>query len=325
MIRLDEVNMIRLDKVKIMTSTKKIERFDESKFYRIEKEGKPPCYKYKQTSPYELLILINYERGELVIEFTSKILGLGFIDLINKDNICECLYSISPLVEFEEDVCCLLGEFEVLKCDVTKDVPHNDVKTLEDYVETNLANNKKWKCEHQKNGFVLKNVVGTPRYKKRIVVYDKAHELKLDRNRKFLNEVDDYDEGDSFIFDHFNGTVRIELNINTKVQVRDLLHIPDNRLVSVLNSDANPILDVLNEALKQSDENSSSVSSAWKEYKDVLVLKDCDNNLGKVENKIRSLTSSNTSITRMMKPYRELHQRLQNDSTPTFDLRKLVV
>jgi hypothetical protein len=100
--------------------------FKKSEFYKIEKEGKLPSYKYKQTTPYLLVILINYEKGELAIEFTSKILGIKCVELVNTDNIYECLCNLSPLVEFEEDVDYILDEFKVVKCDVTKDVYYAD-------------------------------------------------------------------------------------------------------------------------------------------------------------------------------------------------------
>jgi len=315
--------MICLDKLKIVTSTKHIERFDESQFLAVFKNGKLQYYKFHQKIPYELLIMINFEKDELVIEFTSKILGLGFINLINKDTIYECLCNVAPSVKFNDDVEYILDDFEVLKCDVTKDVTYSDVKKLERYAKTNLSNYDKWKCEHQKNGFVLKNVAGTPRNKKRIVIYNKRNELKLGKNKEFLKEEDRWNDG-SFIFEYFENKVRFEMNINTKIQIRQLLNISDNKLISVLNSEANPILDVLNEALKEIPANSDNYRN-MKEYHYQLTLKDCDYDLGKVEAKIRSLYSKNTQIVAVMKPYRNLLQRLKNTSEPAFDLRKLVV
>ena len=316
--------MICFDKLKIITQTKHIKRFDESIFTPVYKIKKFIGYKYQQKKPPELLILINYERDEVVIEFTSKISEYSFYNLINEDTISECLSSIAPFVAFEGYDEELLEKFEVLKCDVTKDVTCSDVKKLERYVKSNLANYDKWKCEKHPTGFVLKNVVGTPRYKKRIVIYDKCKELKLDKNREFLDNVDDYGEGDSYVFnDRFRDIIRFEMNINTKVQIREMLGIPDNRLMNVLNSDANPILTVLNEALKQQVE-SSCFNSSWKEYQNELVLKDCDYDLGKVEAKIKTL-SKTTRIPAMMVRYRDLLQRLQSNKEPAFDLRKLVV
>ena len=310
--------MLCFDKLKIVTSTKHIKRFDKSKFQENLLDGKIQSYKYKQTMPH-VLIMINYDKDELVIEFTSKILKFDFIKLINKDTIYESLCGI-PYIEFDDDVEFLLDDFEVLKCDVSQDVSYGyDVKRLEQYVKSNLINYDKWKCENYRNGFVLKNVVATPRYKKRIVIYDKGKELKLKQNKAFVDEVD----RNYFLEDYFRDKVRFEMNINSKFQIRQFLNIQDNKLMSVLNSDANPILAILNEAIREPDENTYHISSI-KDYHYELTLKDCNYNLGEVEAKIRSLVSKNTSIKRMMEPYRELYQRIQNNKGPAFDLRKLV-
>ena len=294
----------------MVTSTKHIKRFDESKFQSVLLDGKIQYYKYTQKTPSDILIMINYEKDELVIEFTSKISTLSFFQLINEVTIGECLCSLASLVEFEGYVENILDEFNVLKCDVTKDVPYHDVKELKRYVISNLANHEKWICEKWGNGFVLKNLVTTNRYKKRIVVYDKGKELdnKKKKYTPLLEEI--YDDG--FTYNDFDGMIRMEMNIGTICQVKKLLDIPDNKLTSVLSSNANPILAVLNEAIREPDENTSHICSI-KDYHYELTLKDCNYNLNEVEAKIRSLVSKNTSIKRMMEPYRELYQRIQNN------------
>lgn len=44
----------------------------------------------------------------------------------------------------------------------------------------------------------------------------------------------------------------------------------------------------------------------------------------KVEAKVRALSSKNTSIKRMMQPYKELYKRLRDDKISTIDIRALV-
>jgi len=320
---IEKILMLCFDKLKLLTSTKNMKEFDKSKFQSVVLNEKIQYYRHIQKMPYYLEIRIDFEKDELVIEFTSKILETKFMELINKETIYECLCAI-PFVEFEDDVEFLLGDFEVLKCDVTKDVSYGyAIKRLERYVKSNLKNYDKWKCESHRNGFVLKNVAATPKYKKRIVIYHKGRELKLEKNRAFVDTFDNLDDG-SFFDEYFRDKVRFEMNINTKMQIRELLGIQDNNLLSVLNSDANPLFAVLNEAVTEQGVNPHPVNSI-KDYHCALVLKDCNNDLGQVEAKIRSLTSKNTSITRMMKPYRDYHSRiLRDDSDRAFDLRKLL-
>lgn len=140
--------MLCFDKLKIVTSIGHLIDFDKSKFQSSFRNEKLQYYKYSQKIHYELLIMINHEKDELVIEFTSKILGLGFINLINVDTIYECLSSI-PFVEFDDDEF-YLEDCEVLKCDITKDVSLScgDVRQLQRYVNSSLGNYDKWKCEN---------------------------------------------------------------------------------------------------------------------------------------------------------------------------------
>ena len=310
--------MLCFDKLKIVTSTKNIKYFDENNFEAIFKNRKLQYYKYKQTIPCELLILINYEKDELVIEFTSKISGVSFLELINEETITSCLLSIKPFLEFNKPIRTMLNYFDVLKCDVTKDVYYNDVSELERYVKSNLSNYDKWKCEKYRGGFVLKNVVKTSRYKKRLIIYDKEKEVQKVKNKEIVEKLN----FDGLVEESFSNTVRFEMNINTKVQIRNLLKIADNKLTNVLTSQANPILDLLNEVLKEIPVNSAI--STLKMFQYDAVLKICDYDLSKVEAEFRSRASKNTSITKVMKPYRELYQRLQNNKEPAFDIRKLV-
>ena len=124
------------------------------------------------------------------------------------------------------------------------------------------------------------------------------------------------------ILSYFKGKVRFELNINTKQQIRQLLNIPNNNIQNVLNATANPILTVIDEAVKY--EPQQQKAQTLRDYEHVLLLKDCDYDMVRVEAKVRALSSKNTSITRMMQPYKELYKRLQDNKTNTIDIRALV-
>lgn len=105
-------------------------------------------------------------------------------------------------------------------------------------------------------------------------------------------------------------------------QIRQLLNLPNNKLNSVLKSTANPILTIIDEAVKY--EPLQQKSQTLRDYEHELLLRDCNFDLVKVEAKIRALSSKNTSIKRLMKPYKELYKRLQNCKTPSIDIRALV-
>jgi len=312
--------MLCFDKLKIITSINYIKDIDENLFQTNSISGILQSHKYKKSKPSSLLIMNNYERNELVIEFTSKILKDNFIHLINKDTIYECLNNINKLNICTLDIDNIINNSEIVKCDPVKDINFQDIKELKNYTNSNLVNHSKWKNESYPNGFSIRKVVSTARYKERIVVYDKEKELQNKDNKDFLNSLSNKEKSLS----HYKGKVRIEQNINTEKQIRELLNISDNQLMSVLNSDANPILTVLNKALKEPSANTHVVLTLQDRLRE-LMLKDCNFDLSKVEAEVRKYSSKNSSITNAMKPYRELHHRLFNNTVPAFDLRKLVV
>ena len=298
--------MICFDKLKIITSINNINDINKDKFQSIYKEEILQSYKYKQNTPYSLLILVNYTNNELVIEFSSKILKDNSNQLININNIHECLYNINQLNICSLNIDKIISDSDITKCDVTMDISYSDIKTLETQISTNLVNYKKWICKSYKNGFSIENVASTPRHKIRLIIYDKKEELKKSNNTSFINSLLNPDEVLSF----YEEKIRFELNINTMKQIRDFLEVKDNQLMSILSTNANPIKTVIHKAVKEAKD--ITCDSDYKNYIRRLVLEDCNNDLNNVEKKLRSFSSKNTSIKRLMAPYRQLYHHLQN-------------
>lgn len=70
------------------------------------------------------------------------------------------------------------------------------------------------------------------------------------------------------------------------------------KLLSVLSSDANPILNFLDEVIGSTPEPTSMTDK--KSYETMLILKDCDYDLEKVEAKMRQFyTSRGTNLNRI--------------------------
>jgi len=312
--------MLCFDKLKIITSIDYINDFNNKYFQSVYKNDILQYYKYQQKQPYSLSIMVNYQHNELLIEFTSKVLKDNYKNLINKKTIQECFININNLNICNLNIDMILKDAEVCKCDVTKDITCNDIKGLKQCVKTNLVNYNKWVCKPYKNGFVLENIVATSRFKNRITVYNKGKELKMADNQLFINSLSDKED----VLFYYNDKIRFEHNINTKSQIKQFLNIPNNQLGNVLNSEANPILTVFNKALKEVPVTNTCAILSLKERLCELMLEKCDFDLGKVEAEIRCFSSKNTSITKAMKPYKELHHRLQENTISAIDIRNLV-
>lgn len=310
--------MIKFDKIKIVTSTDYIININTERFITVTKYDEVLYYKYHQETPISLLIIVDFEHNELVIEFTGKILFENYPNLICSETIVQCLQNINRLGICKLEVDAILKDAEVVKCDVTKDIKC-DFKSLISTIRQNITNYSKWNAKSYGNGIVVENVVATPRYKKRLAIYDKGNELRKATNINFINSLKNSCE----VIDYYKNKIRFELNINTKQQIRQFLNIPNNRLINVLSSKANPILTVIDEAIKY--ESPLIKTLTIRDYERELLLKDCDFDLVRVEAKLRSLSSKNTSIKRLMQPYKDLYKRINSINSPTFDVRSLVV
>ncbi|MCM0207404.1 hypothetical protein J8L09_16240 [Bacteroides fragilis] len=311
--------MIQFDKLKIVTNIRYISNINKELFIENKKGNEILYYKYKQKTPYNLIIIVNYFQNELVIEFTSKILKDKFIELINKDNIKECISNINQLNICQLDVDDIINNSEVVKCDITKDIIYDNINEITEYININRSNYQKWNCKNLNNGLILENIAATPRNKKRITIYNKEKEIKKSENIPYLNILSDKNK----VFEYFKNKIRFELNINTKIQIRKLLSISNNNLLDVLSSNENPIITIFDEAIT-SKVNHNKQSTNLREYERELLIKECEYDLSKVELTIRKYTSKNTSIKRIMKPYIELNNKLNNQSHKNINLKELL-
>lgn len=310
--------MLRFDKIKIISQIDFISDINEKIFISNMKDDVLLYYKYKQKSPFVLIIIVNYEKKELVLEFTGKILLESYKELIHRDNLRQCLDSINKMGICTLDVDSIITHGIVAKCDVTKDVKVDNFPMIIRYCRQQLKNYRKWICRDYASGIVIENTVKTPRHKKRLILYDKYKELQKSENDCFFDAVLNREE----LLDSYRGIVRFELNINTMEQIRTLLSVADNSLNAVLTSEANPILTVIDEAIRE--RSSIRYCTNLRDYERVLFLKECCYDLMELEAKLRTLVSTNTSIKRVMRPYVELCEQMQNTADLGSEIRRMV-
>ena len=294
--------MITFDKLKLVADITAVIEFDDSQFEKTEKNGS--CtYKYYQEVPYLLAIKIDCPEKEVVIEFTGKILGSDYPKLISLSTIRQCFQAINStgIVTLDVEV---MMDADVVKCDVTKDIHSDDVPKLTNYVRQHISNYQKYICRKLRNNnlVVEKNVV-TRKMKKRMTIYDKGKEMQKVENQRFVEAYG--------LEGAFDGICRFELNLNSKEQIRNALGSSNTKLQTVLSSDANPITDFLDEVISSTPEPTSMTDK--KSYVTMLVLKDCDYDLEKVEAKMRQFyTSRGTNINVIMQPYRQMMEQLNS-------------
>lgn len=313
--------MITFDKMKIISNIENIRNLNMKHFTCNIKDDEILYYKYHQKQPYTLIIEVDYQHNELSLEFTGKILLDKYVHLINKETIKDALSQINRLNICTIDIDTILKDGSVAKCDITKDIeqcyPIDDIAR---YVKANLTNYDKWETTpYKKEGITIKNKPKTKRYKKKLSIYNKSVELEKAGNKQFLNCLKDKEQ----LLSYFKGKTRFELNIDTMIQIREYLNISDNSLQAVLNATTNPILDMINETIK--DESPRQRGISLRDYERNLLLKECKYDLKEVEAIIRLYSSKTTSIKRVMQPYYELHQKLTASTNNQINLKELVV
>lgn len=288
----------------LITDLSSIHILDESTFAKQERNGKIISLKYSQKSPYLLNININYDKQNVVIEFTGKILQHDYPKLISSETIFQCFDNINALGFCEIEVDAMLNA-DVTNCDVTKDIKYEDIPGLTRYIKCHIVNYRKYVCQIlNNNNLILKKNATSKNHKRRMTIYNKGKEMSNASNRDFV-QINDLDG-------KFNGLCRFELNLTSKEQIRRALNIRDTKLSTLLSAKANPVYDFIkesvlqNEATDMSDNAEEFNYSDRKEYFTYLVLKDCKFDIEKVEARMRSLYKRGTKFSDVMKPYRDM-------------------
>lgn len=309
--------MIKFDKLKLITSIEYISDIKHDSFNIILRHDEVLYYKYQQKTPYSLLIMVDYSKNELIIEFSGKLLQEHYTSLISKETISECFDNINKIGICKLDINSIINDAIIAKCDITKDIKA-DITQIIPSIKQNIINYSKWNVKPYYSGVVLENVVATTRYKKRLAIYDKWKELHQGNSRYFIDGLNNKEE----VLAYYKDKIRFELNLNTMYQVRQFLNIPDNNLQSVLNAVANPILSIIDETVKYEHQRHKEMT--LRDYERVLLIESCDYDLARVEAKVRAYSKKSTSITRAMQPYKDLFHQLKTIQNTEIDIRKLV-
>ena len=302
--------MITLDRIKIIAPLGCVAIIRQEAFEVKTKNNAIISMSYTQTSPCKLYVEVDYKEQETVIEFTGKILMDAYPELINKDNITRCFDHINRIGFCRVDVDMVLEYGKVCSMDVTKDVPCTDVATLSEWLRTHIINHRKYLARNISGNLTIEKNVRTKAYKRRLTVYDKEKESRRADNQDFIDILTD-PEG---LLSYFKGKIRFEYNLNTKQSIRQVLKIKDTTINAVLDSDASPIYDFVNDVISE-DVEADSACLSWTDRKNLALLRDCDMDLSKVEAEIRTYASKGSHLSQIIKQYKELWSRLNGKKT----------
>lgn len=266
---------------------------------------------YTQEIPFHLAIKVKNRREELVIEFTGKLLGKRYAELISTQTIKQCFDNINALGICYLDYEKILNDSEVTSCDITTDVECTFIKEMNRFMRNNIRSFRLFNAKLHKNGNLeIAKVADTNEAWKKITVYNKEIEMKKSTNRSFREAYD------ISPFD-FKDKCRFEIRVNSEEQVRQTLRITNTTLNTVLSTKATPIHDFVDGVLAP---NAQTQVNTFRQYIHELVLKDCDYDLQKVEATLKDKYAPKTSMTKILKPYREALNRRNNPALEQNDV-----
>lgn len=273
------------------------------KFNTIMKDGDVIQYKYQQISPYLLYIETDIADNELILEFTGKLLGARYSELINQNNIRQCLENINTLGICMLDIDAILDKGKVVKADVTIDTEYHDMPALTKELQSCIKNNGRYTAVNKRGNFVVEKNVKTKNRKIRLTIYDKEQEMNLQENKRWMQTLSR--DAVQHLQDYFRHRIRFELNLNSIQAIQKMLQVSNNELSTVLGAEANPIMSFLDTILVDNTQTRAVHTLHDAERMAFLQMNNFD--MKAVENDIRKYKSPNTNIHQVMKPYRELY------------------
>lgn len=252
-------------------------------------------------------LVITIKGHDMTFDFTSKILNERMIELINKDNIRDCLNNIKARNIINFDVDYVLHNADVIAADVTKDIEVDAswIDQLSYYTSVHVKNSRKYTIDHYGDRLILRKLSGVSdkRYRRSMAVYDKYYELK--RNHCSSQNV----------LEHYRGVWRIERKLQTKKEIREALHLVSSKhisLLEVLNAEANPLTELYTQMVDI--EPHSIIYTDVKTHRIGLLVEHCQWNIKKIEEVLRRTHKS--FYRKMLIPYQDFIDN-HNDYTAT--------
>lgn len=296
--------MIRFDKFKIIAPMTAIDGYkDNPCFETTIKGGEILRYKFNYNRP-SLHVIVTPSEFKVSMEFSGKILGEKYPNLISAENILECIDRINALGLFTLNTQQIIAEGVVGQCDVTVDLDGIDSERLSNFILAHISA-PKWTVETYRGGIVIRKTVKTTKYQRRLTVYNKEAEMQKQSNLDFLCEIENSQE----VVDYFKNKTRLELNLNSMQAIRDALNIESTSVQSVLNASANPIREAVLSAVKLSADEKEV--KTLRDFERCAVFEKYDFDLPKIREAISRFYDNRNSVNKTIAVYRDLAQTLR--------------
>jgi hypothetical protein len=247
--------MIRIDSIKLKASADTIIEHNNAYRYKPEyssETGELITEKKLWSNPAFGIKSLSIDTidNSVVVEASAKVLKNNYFDMININTVEQLVGAINDTSAIKLNADKFINEANVLRCDTTQNL-YTD-KPLA-YYFTNLANlplQDKYEIEHYKRasnkGIVYKG--GQKTFKERFIGYDKLAELLKGKGKKEI-----IDNLPPAVLKQFQNILRVETNFTQLERIKEHCKTNDTKLISILQSNAIPTLNVFNKITKKVD------------------------------------------------------------------------
>jgi hypothetical protein len=196
---------------------------------------------------------IRIFQKEVSLEFSSKVLGCNYRELLNWSNLRRAIERICATGLIFLDIDMVLSNGWVTQIDVTRNMQmggETNVKNMISFLVM-LAGARYWNCEPYKtSGIIFSRDVKTKQLKERLKVYHKMTQVpkKLDGDLPAYNYV-----VSNGLEDDCAGDARWEVSLRRKKKILQRLGIKDRKLSTVFNATQCPILAMFEDIVKNAN------------------------------------------------------------------------
>lgn len=308
--------MIRLDSINLEANIDCIKDFPFSAAQRKSIEIGGNIVSKKQVFLPDIFgvknIVVDEIAGKVLIDLSAKVLRQDYKEGININTIDQLCSALNSTPTLKIDANTLIDTAILHRADINQNLKtEGNIDTYLSVLAAMPINDKykqDYKDKPNNKGVTIWGKQKT--FTERIIYYDKQVEISQRKAKGHFIKA-----GIDFVKLHkdFAGVLRVENNIQQHRKIRELCNVPDTKLLSVLNSTANPNLTIYDKVMSRVPQVDLSL---WNEDPDLHlfelerligrrdIIRRCNNDMSTIVKFLKSRYSAGSNIQKQIKIYR---------------------
>lgn len=261
--------------------------------------------------PFDLYIGESYTRQSVTLEFSSKILLDDYPKLITRTTFRQCLENINKLGICTIDVDRIVSDCSFSKVHITNDIDYTLTNDKLSILNSCVSDYRRYKWEHYEGeGIRYTKDVKSKDCKETIVIYDKEKEILSNKNKPFLDLLDN----PNTVIDYFSGKTRFEMELDSPKKICKFLNIGSAHINYIFGSKVNPLLVQFNKIFGEGEIEDKYSITNYEDYSMQAIIEKHNGDLKKIEQEMKDLhvysSNSRTGLSNRMKKIKQLHTEM---------------